>query len=328
MTDNQTNQRKLDHIQIVLDQKAETYWHVFDAYDLPYQALPEQDLREVITSCEFFGKKLSFPFLIGSMTGGPEKGLMINKNLAIAAEHCKVALALGSMRVCKEDSESYKTFDVRKYCPSIPLFANVWMVQLNYGFTAHEINELVDTIQADGIFLHINALQEAIQPEGDVNFNGLLSKLSQIIKDIHKPILIKECGNGIDRRTASKLVEMGIQWMDVSWKWGTSRPAVEWQRRKDHLADPIIQLWIATDKAILQCKDIPWISMIAWGGLRHGIDVLKALYLWATIGTAAAPFLAPALESAEEVAKVLEMRKRQYQIGKWSMGNAWLTLGE
>lgn len=328
MTDNQTNQRKLDHIQIVLDQKADTYGHVFDAYNLPYQALPEHDLRDISTSCNFFGKKLSFPFLIGAMTGGVEKGLIINKNLAMAAEQSRVALALGSMRICKEDPESYKTFDVREYCPSIPLFANIWLVQLNYGFSANEINELVDTIQADGIFLHINSLQEAIQPEGDVNFNGLLSKLSHIIKDIHVPILIKECGNGIDKRTATRLVEMGIQWVDVSWKWGTSWPAVEWQRRKDSLADPIIQLWIPTDKAILQCKDIPWIRIIAWWGLRHGIDVLKALYLWASMGTAAAPFLAPALESADEVVKTLEIWRKQYQIGKRSMGNAWLTLGE
>lgn len=120
------------------------------------------------------------------------------------------------MRICIEDPATFATFDVKKYCPSVPIFANLGMIQLNYGFGADEIMRLVDTTGANGIFLHLNALQEAVQPEGNVNFHGLLRRLSQIISRIQVPVLVKECGNGIDAWSAQKLVEIGIQWIDVS----------------------------------------------------------------------------------------------------------------
>lgn len=322
-----THQRKLDHINLVLEWRAEHRDCVWDKYQLPYQALVEEDLESVDTSCEFFGSRLSFPFLISSMTWWPEKWYEINRNLAQAAEHCKVALALGSMRICIEDPATFATFDVKKYCPSVPIFANLGMIQLNYGFGADEIMRLVDTTGANGIFLHLNALQEAVQPEGNVNFHGLLRRLSQIISRIQVPVLVKECGNGIDAWSAQKLVEIGIQWIDVSGRWWTSRPKVESLRRSDDLGEPIQTIGIPADEAILECRSIPWIKIIAWWWVRSGIDLLKTRTLGASMGTAAAPFLGPALQSTESVISLLDIRKRQYQIGLRSMGRKAQELG-
>ncbi len=313
------NDRKLEHINIVLEKDVYPYPSVFEKYRLPYQALPELDLEAVDTSYEFLGKKLSFPFVISSMTWWPDKGKLINTNLASAAEKAGVALWLWSMRVMLRKPESIDSFNVRKICPSIPLCANMGLVQLNYGYGADEINRIIELVQADAIFLHINALQEAIQPEWDTNFSHLIEKLATILPQINAPVIVKECGNGIDYRTAQRLRDIGVEWIDVSGLWGTSRPAVEWYRRSDTLARAVQKLGIATDEALKSCQTIQWLQLIAWWGLRSGIDVAKARLLGAKLWTAAQPFLKPALMSEEAVYETLMLRKREYQIALRSM---------
>ncbi|HEX9804650.1 MAG TPA: type 2 isopentenyl-diphosphate Delta-isomerase, partial [Candidatus Dojkabacteria bacterium] len=265
-------------------------------------------------------KTLSFPFLISSMTGGPEKAATINKNLAIAAQETKVALALGSMRVIIRHPESKTSFDIRRDCPDIPLFANLGMIQLNYGFGLDEIKEIVDTIEADGIFLHVNHLQEAIQPEGDTDYKYLLEKLAKIIDDIPVPVLIKEVGAGIDYETAKSLSDIGVKWIDVSGLGGTSWSWVEGYRRDDDLGDVFKAVGIPTDECIQQCKDIPELNLIAGGGIRTGLDIAKSIALGAKIATAAKPLLAPALESPEASINALEKLKKQLEIAMFSAG--------
>lgn len=321
-TDEQINDRKLDHIKIVLDKNVEPLPSPFAKYRLPFKALPEIDLEEIDTSVEFFGKKLSFPFVISSMTGGPEKGLQINRSLAKAAEECGVALGLGSMRVIIRKPESLSSFNVRKYCPSVPLFANAGLVQLNYGFGADEINRIVDAIDADGIFLHVNHLQEAIQPEGDTNFKDLIPKLEKILPKIKKPVIIKETGSGIDFETAKALREIGIEWIDVSGTGGTSWSWVEGYRRDDDLGDIFRAEGVPTDKAILDAAQIEGLKIIAGGGVRTGIDIAKAIALGSDMATAAKPLLAPSLESSEAVAKILKKLHREYKIALFCCGAA------
>lgn len=131
------------------------------------------------------------------------------------------------MRVVIADPDSASTFDVRSLCPSIPLFANVGLVQLNYGFGADECNRIIDAVRADGLFFHLNALQEAVQPEGDTNFAGLIDKLAAIIPHLNAPVYVKEVGNGIDPHTAQALLDAGVSGIDVSGRGGISWPAVE-----------------------------------------------------------------------------------------------------
>lgn len=321
----QITNRKLEHINIVLNQDVEPLPSVWQKYNLPYQALPEIDLKDVKTEVQFFGKTLSFPFVISSMTGGEQKGMTINRNLALAAEEVKVALGLGSMRITLRQTDSFKSFDVRKLCPSIPLFANLGLVQLNYGIGIDQINQIIDSIEADGIFLHVNALQEAVQPEGDTNFAGLIAKLEQILPKLHAPVIVKEVGNGIDFATAKELAEIGVQWIDVAGLGGTSWPQVEGYRRDDDLGEIVKTIGIPTDQALIKNSKIKGLKLIAGGGIRNGIDIAKAIALGAHMATAAKPLLPAALQSPDEVIKILESWKNQLQIAMFVTGSKTLT---
>lgn len=320
--ENKVSDRKLDHIRIVREENVEPLPSAFEKYELPYKALPEVDLTEIDTSVEFFGKKLSFPFVISSMTGGPDKAAGINQHLAEAAEQTQVALGLGSMRVILRKPESLASFNVRKYCPSVPLFANMGIVQLNYGYGADEINKLIDLVDADGIFLHVNALQEAIQPEGDTNFKGLLSKLEKVIKKVEKPIIIKEVGNGIDFQTAKRLYEIGIDWIDVSGLGGTSWPWVEGYRREDDLGYKFRSIGIPTDQALLAASKIKGLNLIAGGGIRSGIDIYKSLALGAKLATSAKPLLEPALTSTDATIKAIKSFEKELRIAMFVTGTS------
>jgi isopentenyl-diphosphate delta-isomerase len=385
--------RKIQHIQIVKDSPVQPFGNgsIWQKYRLSYKALPEKDLAKINTEYEFLGKKLSFPFLISSMTGGAQKAETINKNLAIAAENQKVAVALGSMRVTLKQPESLESFQVRHLCPSVPLLANLGLVQLNYGFGAKEINQIIDSVEADGICMHINPLQEAVQPEGDVNFEGLIDKLCEILGDIKKPVIVKEVGTGLDLRTAVKLAKAGVRYMDVSGSGGVSWVAVEGFRRDDGLGKILQYEGVPTDLAIIQLslaklgynvekgdfeedfdpteedmykinyylklynlatmysgsgfigtqgqtsgqiflqnlneelfsfdsdeiQALKQVEIIAGGGLRSGLDVYKSELLGANMGTAAKPFLEPALTSPESVIKELQMWRKEYAIAKF-----------
>jgi len=318
--DTNISQRKTEHIETVLNEPVEPTVSSFSHYTLPYRALPEIDIASIDTSVSFLGKTLSFPFLISSMTGGPEKGGLINKHLAEGAERAQVALALGSMRVLLRKPESLASFDVRQYCPSIPLFGNMGLVQLNYGYGADDINRIVDLIHADGMFLHINPIQEAIQPEGNTDFSGLLSKLEAVIKKVSVPVLIKEVGTGIHPEIAKQLRDIGVEWIDVSGTGGTSWSAVENHRRNDSLGDPFDAVGIPTDQALIGARTIDGLHLIGGGGVRSGMDVAKAIMLGAKLATAAKPFLAPALENSEVVFDTLEIWKKQFRIAMFCTG--------
>lgn len=317
---NNTNQRKLEHIKIVLEEKVEPTAPPFDKYILPYSALPEIDMNKIDISVKFLGFTLDFPFLISSMTGGPDKGKIINKNLAIAAEETKVAMGLGSMRVIIKHPESADSFQVKKYCPSIPLLANVGLVQLNYGFGLEEIKRIIDISEVDGLFFHINHLQEAIQPEGDTNYEDLIPKLAKIINKIKVPVIIKEVGSGIDYRTAKKLYDIGVKWIDVAGSGGTSWSWVEGYRRNDDLGHLFRAIGIPTDISLKECSKVKGLNLISSGGIRNGIDIAKSLMLGAKLAGVAKPLLSAALVSPEEVIQVINNFKRELIVAMFCAG--------
>ena len=308
------DRRKLEHIRIVLEEEVEPCPSPFERYRLPYRAMPELDLAAVDARTEFLGKPLSFPFLIGSMTGGPARAATINRNLAIAAESVGVGLGLGSMRVAVRKPETAKSFQVRDLCRSVPLLANLGLVQLNYGFGADEINRLIDLVEADGVFFHVNPLQEAIQPHGDTDFSGLFGKLERILPKIKAPILIKEVGCGIDAETARRFAELGVRWIDVAGTGGTSWPWVEGYRREDRLGRLFRGIGVPTDRALIDAAKIPDLNLIAGGGVRSGLDIAKSIMLGARLATAAKPFLAPALKSPEACIERLRQWKQELEI--------------
>lgn len=324
-------QRKKDHINICLKQNVEPWkgrMNIWNKYSLPYTALPEVDLTEIDTSCTFLGKKISFPFIISSMTGGEAHGRVINKNLAIACEAEKIPFGLGSMRIVNRYAAAAHTFNVKEFCPSVPMMANIGLVQLNYGFGANEINKIVNCVNADGLFIHLNHTQEMCQPEGDVNFKGLIEKLRNVLPLIQVPVVIKGVGHGIDRSSLKLFKDMGIKYVDVSGCGGTSWAWIEGRRQKYDVEEENIgflyrDIGIPTDVCLKEAAtltDGKKMQLIAGGGIRNGVDMAKAILMGAEYATAAMPFLAAAMESPEAVRAVIRRFRYEFITAMFTCG--------
>ena len=296
---------------------------VWEKYRLPYKTLPEIDYAEIDTTTNWLGKKLKQPLLISSMTGGVALAKTINHNAAKAAEVAGVALGLGSMRILLKDKDLLDTFKVRSLCPSVPLIANLGAVQLNYGVTADDINYLTDAIEADAIFLHLNALQEAIQPEGDTNFAGLLKKLELIIPKLERPVIFKEVGHGIDKVTMKELLALPLGGLDVAGVGGTSWAQVEGYRRDDNLGEHFKAVGYPTDECLGFARDLAPpkdIKLIASGGIRSGLDGAKAMMLGADLYGVAKPFLETAIASPEALITKLKNWQQELQTAMFAVG--------
>jgi len=321
--DNQIKNRKDQHIQLCLTKDVTSVLsNGFEKYNLAYNALPEIDFDEIDLSTIFFGKKLSYPFLLSAMTGGTQYGKKINKHLATAAQKLNVAMCVGSQRAMLKDSSVTETFFVRDVAPDILLFANFGAIQLNYGYTAQDCQKLVDAIQADALVLHLNPLHEAVQPEGDRNFKNLAEKIKTVVEKLSVPVIVKEVGCGISGEVAQRLLKCGVAAIDVAGAGGTSFPVVEGYRA--NLDDPKLfgQLGISTADCIVDvrktCGDN--ISIIASGGINNGIEAVKALALGADLVGFARPLLHAATQSSEGVEKKMLNLARELQIALFSMG--------
>lgn len=318
--------RKGDHIRLCRDPRSQVEGNVFAKYELPYTALPEMSLDDVDTSYTLCGKLLKQPLIIASMTGGSEHGREINTNLALAAEKCGVAMGVGSQRIGLEKTDAKDTFElVRKHAPTACIIANMGAVQLNYGHGVDSYRKIIDMVEADALYLHLNPLQEALQPGGDINFRGLLSQIERLVKDVTVPVFVKEVGHGISGVVAHRLFEVGVRGVDVAGVGGTSYAWVESERahNKD-FAQWFKEFGIPTDQAIRTCVEARTPHnqniIIASGGVRSPIDGLKARMLGADLYSAAVPFLEPALESAEATTTTLQNWKRGLEIALFTSG--------
>ncbi len=324
-----TNSRKYEHIDIILnDQKTDRNKAYFDAIQLTHRALPELDFDEIDTSTHFMGKKLSFPLLISSMTGGDHEMVKkINTNLAIAAEQTGIAMAVGSQRVLFSNPDSKPSFELRQYAPNALLFSNIGAVQLNYGFNEQQCQQAIDVLQADGLFFHLNPLQEIIQPEGDCNFKGLIKKIGDITKKIDKPVILKEVGCGMSPQDIQLGLANNIHYFDVAGSGGTSWSRIESKRQNNQEPNNTgiqFQDWgIPTPLALAQLKpfvDNNKIKLIASGGLKTGIDMVKSIILGASLCGMAKPFLEPATQSAEQVITIIQNLLKEFKTAMFLMG--------
>ncbi len=298
-------QRKSDHIRINLEQDvASQITTGLERVRFAHQAVPELDMQAIDLSTTVFGKTLRAPLLMSCMTGGTEEALAINRNLAAAAQRAGVAMGLGSMRAAVAHPELAYTFQVRDVAPDILLFANIGAVQLNYGFTVDQCRQAMDIVGADVLVLHLNPLQEALQPEGDVNWAGLLSKVERVARVL--PVVAKEVGWGISRRAAADLANAGVIGIDVAGAGGTSWSQVEMHRAKTDIqrrvAEAFVDWGIPTADSIRFVREAaPGLPIIASGGLKNGVDGAKCLALGASLFGLARPFLKPATLSADHV---------------------------
>ncbi len=298
--------RKLDHIRINLENDVQfpRLRTGLGSVRFVHQALPGLDLDQVDTSTQFLGKSLSAPLLISSMTGGTAEARAINRNLAVAAQHASIAMGLGSQRAALQDPALIPTFQVRDVAPGILLLANLGAIQLNYGYGPAECLRAVEMVAADALILHLNPLQEAVQPEGDRDWSGLLGKIERVCRALPVPVIAKEVGWGLSAQAAQDLANAGVAALDVAGAGGTSWSEVESHRAPTPLHGRIAAAfadWGLTTLESLRAvrQAAPHLPAIASGGLRNGIDVAKVIALGASLAGIASPFLRAAAQSPE-----------------------------
>ncbi len=318
-----TRDRKAEHIELALESGAQLGTSAFEDYYLEHQALPELDYAKVTTATEFLGKRLEAPLVISCMTGGTPEAARLNEHLAIGAQEAKVALGVGSQRKAIEDPSQAATFAVRRHLPSVPLLANLGAVQLNYGFGVAECQQAVQMIEADALVLHLNPLQEALQPEGQCDFSGLVDKMAAVVAGVGVPVIVKEIGCGLSARAARMLIGVGVEILDTAGLGGTSWARIEAARARDPEIGELFADWgVPTAESIRDLRALGEVTLIGSGGVRTGVDVAKAIALGADLAGIAQPLLGAAVESADAVVAALARTRRELEIAMFCSGAA------
>jgi isopentenyl-diphosphate delta-isomerase len=330
-----TVSRKDEHLRINIneDVTAKGIDSGFDDYRFVHRALPEIDLEDVDLRTRFLGRPVGAPLLIACMTGGTEHARLINERLARVAERHTLAMGLGSCRVLLEQPDVLSTFDVRDIAPDVPLLANLGAVQLNLGVGVDECRELLRVLRADALVLHLNPLQEALQPSGNTAFSGLLVRIGNLCAELGAPVIVKEVGWGIADDLVERLFEAGVTAVDVAGAGGTSWSEVERHRISDpvraRVAAGFASWGIPTTDALIRARAaVADGCLIASGGVRNGIDIAKALTLGADAVGIAGPLVraAAAGDGAldETVAVILEeLRLAMFCVGAAHVGALW-----
>jgi len=307
------SQRKADHLRIVLEEDVRfpRLTTGLERYRFVHCALPELSLAAISMETTFLGKKLRAPLFISSMTGGTPAAEAINHHLAAAAQELGLGMGVGSLRAALENPDLIPTYQVRDVAPDILLLANLGAVQLNYGYGVDHCRRAVEMIEADGLILHLNPLQEALQFDGNTDFSGLLGKIEKVCHALEVPVVVKEVGWGLSAEVARHLYEAGVAALDVAGAGGTSWSEVERHRARSEMARRIAAHFadwgIPTAEAIVQVRrTLPQVPLIASGGVYTGLDVGKCLALGADLAALATPLLRPATLSAEAVVEKLE----------------------
>jgi isopentenyl-diphosphate delta-isomerase len=263
------------------------------------------------------------------MTGGFDVAGKVNRNLAAAAQELGLAMGVGSQRVAIEEPAAAESFKVRDVAPDILLMGNLGAVQLNYGYGVDHCRRAVEMIGADALILHLNVLQEAVQPEGNRNFTGLTDKIARVCAQLGVPVVAKEVGSGISAEVALRLARAGVSAIDVAGKGGTSWYAVEAQRaaRAGKPVDVAFADWgIPTDESLAQVRRVlPEMLLVASGGIRTGLDIAKAIALGADVAALGQPLLAPALESPARVVQFLKAIVYELKVAMLCVGAADLA---
>ncbi|MCE5199617.1 MAG: type 2 isopentenyl-diphosphate Delta-isomerase [Armatimonadota bacterium] len=301
-------QRKADHVWAALNRDVEfhTVTAGFERYVFHHEALPEINRDDVDTSVRLFGRRLSMPLIISSMTGGTAEASEYNHIFAEAAQRFGLAMGVGSQRVAVDDPDLEWTFRVRDIAPDILLFANIGAIQLNNGYDVDSCARAVEMIGADALFLHVNPLQECVQSNGNTNFQDLAVKIREVCESSDVPVVVKEVGHGISARAAGLLADVGVSGIDVAGAGGTSWSKVESYRSSDAglvaLGSAMSEWGIPTVDSLMAVRSVaPGLTLIASGGVRSGEDIAKSIALGADTTGIALPFLKSAASSRDVI---------------------------
>lgn len=312
--------RKRNHLDVCLHRSIEAGNPGFDFFRLPHRALPDINFDEVDTSTHFLNQQINAPVIISAITGGIPEAKKINQNLARAASRIGLPLGLGSIRPALENPRQFASFQVRPLAPKVPILANLGAVQLNHGVSISQIISSVKKIQADGLFLHLNPLQEAIQPQGNTNFAGLDQKIRALVKQSPFPILVKEVGSGLAAADLKKLKSAGVKIFDLAGSGGTNWALIEGRNHPLKIGPAFAEWGWPTAEAVISAAKIPGIKLIAGGGVRTGVDAAKAIALGADYVAIGLPLLAPAARSTQACQDQLKKLIEELKIAMFCSG--------
>jgi len=289
---NATEKRKVSHVDVCLKGKVEARQKKsgFSEIDFVHCALPELDFAKIDAKTMFLGKKLKAPIIIEAITGGHKMGGEINRALAKAAQEQGIALGLGSQRAMLENVALSSTYKIRDVAPDVFIMGNIGIAQLR-KYDAQKIAWAASTIDADALAVHLNPLQELVQPEGDRNFEGCLKLIERLCEQVPVSIIAKETGAGISPEVAVKLEDAGVAAIDVAGAGGTSWSGVEMLRSRAASDGAFWDWGIPTAVSTALAARAVKIPVICSGGVRSGVDVAKGIALGASLGGAALPFL-------------------------------------
>lgn len=329
--DSGASARKRAHLEAVLggDVGFRTVRTGLDDVALHARALPGRDLDDVDLSLELWGRRLAAPLMISCMTGGTGKAGAVNRALAVAAQEHGVALGLGSGRVLLENPRRAEGFFLRDAAPDVLLAANLGAVHLReHGPDA--CADLVARCAADVLVLHLNAVQEAVQPEGDTRFGGLVEQIADVVQRSDVPVVVKEVGFGLAPDDVADLVAAGVSGVDVAGAGGTNWALVEGAR--DERAGAVAEAFadwgwptavaVVAARATLDELGAHETVLVGSGGLRHGVDALKVLCLGADVAAVAGAVLGAAAAGPEAASDAVGTMVDQLRIGAWAVGAA------
>jgi isopentenyl-diphosphate delta-isomerase len=302
-------QRKKDGIEIPLQNnvQARATSNYLEHVKLVHNALPELDYDGIDLSTKFLGRKFSAPIIIDSMTGGTDEATIINGRLGELAQKYGFGMGLGSQRAGLKSEELAATYSVaRKNAPDAFLIANIGGAQLAKGLTVDDARKIVKMIRADALVVHLNPLQELVQPEGEPRYAGVLGRISELVRGMDVPVIVKEVGAGISREVAVKLEMAGVSAINVAGAGGTSWAGVEKLRAeiarddaKTHLGELFWDWGLPTAASLIEVRRAVKLPLVASGGLRNGLEVAKCITLGASMAAMAYPFLRAASQSRE-----------------------------
>ncbi|MGP8308884.1 type 2 isopentenyl-diphosphate Delta-isomerase [Vibrio sp. YIC-376] len=324
----QSNRKDL-HLDAVLhhDMSMKNKTAGFESIEFEHCALPECDFNAIDLSTEFLGRRLALPFLISSMTGGAKDAEAINCRLAEAARELGIAMGVGSQRISLEQSlHSGLGRTIRDLAKDVPLYSNLGAAQLRDKANLDNAQRAVDAIQADALIVHLNPMQEAFQKNGDHNWIGALHAIEQLKSRVNVPIIVKEVGFGISKSIALRLVEAGVNAIDVAGAGGTSWSAVEGYCQDDvrmKRAAELFRDWgIPTARCIEQIRaQYPTLPLIASGGVHNGLEAAKAIHLGANLIGQAGAVLKAATISTEEVIEHFEQMALELRVACFGTGS-------
>jgi isopentenyl-diphosphate delta-isomerase len=297
-----------------------------------HDALPDIDAADVDLRAPFLGRTLELPLVISGMTGGHGRALAVNELLARVAEKRGIGMGVGSQRAALRDPMLVPTYSiVRQAAPHAFVIANLGISQLiaqdrEAALGIREIAQTIAMVKADALAIHLNYLEESVQPEGQTRARGALAAIRALTRRAKVPVIAKETGAGITREVALRLRRAGVRAIDVGGVGGTSFAAVEALRAaaqsdaaRMSLGNRFRDWGVPTAVAVAGVASVG-VPAIATGGVRSGLDAAKALALGATLVGVGRPLLQAALRGESEVVRwvddfALELRTAVFLAG-------------